>query len=411
MSYSQAPGRFRVITRNALVLVAAACLSASAGGQTRQSQEEEEETPQPARMSTERPLLQQPTLQQQPSLQRVDPDRLQQVRPERLQQVRPEVLQQRPQLQVRPAGPEIENLGLLERIGAYDRPLYAYQAAAMTVEMRNARMALADRLGARQGLSFRGAARARIEESRISMMHPEDPSAVFEMDERTGNILFNAGLMNMRGENSTPGLPNRGQLADLAMRHLQEAGLPANPQGMEIAHLGGLNMAVPDGNGGSRIFEKLRTVRFNRILDGLRVEGDSRVVAHLGQEGALHGLIYQWPNFQRTMQLEGQMLADPGALRERALGTLRGVSQGAQRARLSSVELVLYDDGRGRMEPAYHVVLERIMPYDEGVMIPFDFYLPVNNRPQALFPFMERAERQPGDGRDERRLPNAADDE
>ena len=407
MTFSRSHDLFGALARTALAALAASCLSVSAGAL---AQEEEEEPVQPvvrapARLQTERPVLRQPTLQEQP-------ERLQQVRPERLQQVQPELMQRRPELQLRPQQADIENLGLLERIGAYDRPLYAYQAAPLSPEARRERMMLADRLGAPSGLSFRGAEQARIEESRVSMRHPEDPSAVFELDERTGNILFNAGLMNMRGENSTPDLPGENQMAELAMRHLQETGLPANPQGMQIAHMGGLNMAVPDGRGGSRIFEKLRTVRFDRVLDGLRVEGDSRMIMHLGQEGALAGLIYQWPDFRRAAALEGQMLADPGALRERAMGTLAAVSQGAERSRLAAVELVLYDDGRGRMEPAYHVVLERMIPVGETMsMIPFDFYLPVSTRPQTLFPYMERAGQQPGDGRDERRLPNAADDE
>jgi hypothetical protein len=362
--------------------------------------------------TTQRETVQRQTVPRQPV---VPPE---QVQPEpTVREVRPQTIQPRTVDQIRRPGrltrtPRIENLELLEQIGSYDRPLNVYRVSQQPRGLEGRMQELIGRLGRASDMSFDGQRAERVGESRMSMRHPEDPSAVFEYDRRTGNFLFNAGLMKLRDEATTPNLPNQGALPRLAARHLAEIGVEPAEAEMQVVHLGGLNMAIPNGSGGSTVFEKLKTVRFHRILDGLPVEGDTRLVMHLGEGGALSGLVYQWPDFGRGQPLSTSLMVDPQTLRQQAMQRMTPVIGGAQRSWLTNVELVLYDDGRGTMEPAYHVVLNRMMALGEGepAMIPFDFYLPVSAQPRAVFPFMQQAERAPERGEDEGEVRNASDE-
>lgn len=353
-----------------------------------------------------------PDRQEPPVLQRPDiqPDRQQL---ERLQrpQIRPEVLPQiQPELQRQ--GAEIENLGMLERIGEYDAPLRRYRV--VRPDGLSGRMPeLAARLGEAAGVRFDMEETIRLDEGRIAMRNPDDPSSIFEYDERTGNFLFNAGLAGLREEESTPGLPAEGELAELASGTFERYKNFFEPDGeMRVAHLGGLNMSIPDGRGGSQIFEKLKTVRFQRILGDLPVEGDSRIVAHFGERGALQGLIYQWPEVGEGEELSRRELADPQSLRDRAREKLQQMARPAQRAELTTVDLVLYDDGRGIIEPAYHIVLDRMIDLGEGepARNPFDFYLPAVQEPQGVYPFMQTPPQAPESGEGEAELPNDTDE-
>jgi hypothetical protein len=367
---------------------------------------------QAAAQTTQRQTVQRQTVPRQPT---VPPE---EVQPEPvIREITPRTIQPRTVDQIR--RPErltrtsrIENLELLEQIGSFDRPLNVYRVAQQPRDLDGRMQELIGRLGGASDMSFDGQRAERIGETRMSMRHPEDPSAVFEYDRRTGNFLFNAGLMKMRDEASTPNLPSQGELPRLAARHLAEIGVEPDQGEMRVVHLGGLNMAIPSAGGGSTIFEKLRTVRFHRSIDGLPVEGDTRLVMHLGEGGSLSGLVYQWPEFGRGQPLSRSQMVDPQTLRQQAMRRMTPVTEGAQRSWLTAVDLVLYDDGNGTMEPAYHVVLNRMMPLGEGepAMIPFDFYLPVSAQPRAVFPFMQQAERAPERGEDEGEVRNGSDE-
>jgi hypothetical protein len=303
-------------------------------------------------------------------------------------------------LAARPAASqEVGGLELLERIGSHTGELRTHFAAVPTAAELDARAKLGALLARGSGIQFEGKP-LPLGETRTALTSPLDPSASFEVDRVTGNFLFNGGLLKYRKDESTPNLPQDAELAKLAIAQLRRHGLAIDPAQMKIAHVGGLNMAATDGGEKSQIFQKLKTVRFGRTLDGLPVEGDGRIVMHLGEAGAVAGLVFQWPRLEKALVLGDDMLQKPELLRMRALDEIKSMAAKSQRARLTRAELVLYDDGRGVLEPAYHFILERYMDQGERelVMIPYDFYLPATTKPLAFYPHMEVAPIAPVDG-------------
>ena len=203
-----------------------------------------------------------------------------------------------------------------------------------------------------------------------------------------------------RGEESTKALPENKAAVKYAYYMLRKYGLEVDPAQLRLAHVGGLNMAVPDGKGGSTIFEKLKTVRFNRVLDGLPVEGSARILVSLGQRAALSGMIYQWPKIGKSVPMDTSQIRKPDSIRFQALKTIEKMSKKAKSARLTRASLVVYDDGRGVAEPAYHFIVERYLDLSdtEPVMIPYDFYVPIAEKPQAYYPHNDVARLEPEQG-------------
>jgi hypothetical protein len=236
------------------------------------------------------------------------------------------------------------------------------------------------------------------DKGRIGLGSSQDKSASFEVDRATGNFLFNGGLDDYRKDASTPGLPGKKEAVYLAEQLLLDLGLHADPREMVVSHVGGWNMAVTYGKGDSTIYEKLRSVRYSRVLDGLPVEGDGRITVQFGENGKTASLIYQWPAIANKERLEAGALEDAARLKEKALKRIFSVTDKALKATLSKVDLVLYDDGRGVMEPAYHLVVERYFDYGDRdpVMIPYDFFVPTTVKPRAFYPYMDVGGAAPG---------------
>ena len=307
---------------------------------------------------------------------------------------------------------KVEGLEKLERMGEYKQTLATYHAAKPTREHLSLVSKTAAQLSDLNDIRLNQESAFSLGASRIGYSSEEDPSASFEVDRLTGNFLFNGGLKKYRKDESTPDLPTESDAVELSHMWLQEVGLAPKGEELQIAHIGGLNMSASDGKTGSEIFEKLKTVRFSRVLGGLPVEGDARIIMHLGESGKLAGMIYQWPTIGEVQKLGSRELMPAEKLQALARDKVEGMSKKAMSAELKNVDLVLYDDGLGVMEPAYHVVVERYFDYGdkEPVMIPFDFYVPTTIEPQAFYPYMEVAELAPEDGRDEGETKNDRDE-
>lgn len=306
----------------------------------------------------------------------------------------------------------VDGLELLDAVGEYKGELKVYFAARPTSEQLRHRAKLGDVMGELSGVKFSLDKPIRLGETRTAIKGMEDPSATYEVDQLTGNFLFNSGMQRYRLEGSTKDLPQSVDAVDLSGMLLEEYGLNVDPEQMELAHVGGLNMAISDGAGGSKIFEKLKTVRYSRVLDGLPVEGSARIVVHLGQGGDLAGMVYQWPKIAETTLIDSKQLREPEAIRGRALEQIKAVTQKVESARLTEAKLVLYDDGQGVVEPAYHFVVERNLDYGERepVMIPYDFYVPVSKTPLARYPFMEEVDVKPDAGQSIAKVNNNRDE-
>lgn len=280
----------------------------------------------------------------------------------------------------------IEGVELLESIGRYEHPLTVYKAAQPSSKAIAQRLVMANELPVKWS-----AEPEALGDNRLALQGLEDSSASFEIDPRTGNFMFELGLQKYGGEADTKGLPDAKQLPELAQKMLQSHGLTEALEELQVAHIGGLNLSVADGKTTPVIYEKLKTVRLQRVLDGVPVMGDSRVIMHFGEQAELQGMIYQIPEITSAEPLSSKLIQAPETLQKEALADLQAKAQIALRATLTKVDLVLYDDGAGIMEPAYHIEMERWLevPDDKPTLVPYDFYLPVSSEPVAFFPDME----------------------
>jgi hypothetical protein len=307
--------------------------------------------------------------------------------------------------------PDVEGLELLENLGRYEKPLKTYRIVKPS---ESPEKAAAELMGVFGGLTehLGDAEKVYLSKTRIGFRGSKDPSASFEFDGETGNFLFNGGLSAYRQEGSSKGLPDARTAEPSARGWLEKLQFLPPEQELKTLHVGGLNMGVPDGRGGTIIYEKLKTVRFSRILDGLDVEGSSRIVVHLGQEGSLAGMVYHWPAIGRGLELGTTELRSPETLRDAALKKIRQAIAKSERSRLTEAKLVLFDDGHGVIEPAYHLIVERWirLQEDQPTMIPLDFYVPVLSKPQAQYPDMEVAQLKPDDGLSEEPVVTDVDD-
>jgi hypothetical protein len=246
-----------------------------------------------------------------------------------------------------------------------------------------------------------------LEEGVVVLRNEKDPSASFEMDRRSGSFLYNGGLADYKKEASTPNLVAGEKAESMALQHLEKLGLLPAKEELKHAHTGGLGMAVLNEDGSTEKYDKLVTVRYDRVLSGLPVMGASRIVVRMGEDGKLAGLIYNWGELTEGKKVESDLLLADEEIKRALEGRLLEAASDAKRIVVEKADLVLYDDGKGRIEPAYHVEAKlfyeapdekeqkEIREYD----VPYDYYVPVLKRPLAFYPYMEKAELEPTDAR------------
>lgn len=218
------------------------------------------------------------------------------------------------------------------------------------------------------------------------LRNEEDPSALFEMDTRSGSFIYNGGLKEYKKDGSTPNLITGKEAEPIALQHLDELRLMPNRQELKLVNIGGLNMAVLKSDGSTEVYNKLVTVRYDRILSGLNVMGASRIIVHMGTDGKLAGLIFNWGEVVDGKKFEPAELLTDKEIKEILESRLREAAKDAEKIIVQKVDLVLYDDGRGQIEPAYYVQANL---FYEAYDIPYDYYIPILKKPLAFYPYME----------------------
>ena len=247
-------------------------------------------------------------------------------------------------------------------------------------------------------------------DSRFIFAAVEDPSAVFDVDSATGAFLFNAGLKKFSGEGTTQGLPSSKEAPDLALKYLDKLGyLPENREEMVLVRVGGLGMTAFKNEKSTENYKKLVTVFFRRVLNEMRVQGPgSRILVHLGEQADLVGMIRNWSEVNAQKVAADQVKNDELIRREIHRRLLKIAGQ-AKEIFVQKAELVLYDDGRGVIEPALYVVAAAHYQGRErtkgAVEIPVDFYVPILKNPAGYYPFHQDAEAKwPGSERNDNTL-------
>jgi hypothetical protein len=234
-------------------------------------------------------------------------------------------------------------------------------------------------------------------DGRFIFTSSKDSSAVFDIDSATGTFLFNAGMKGYSGEGSTRGLPSPREAPDLAREYLTKLRyLPDNKGEVVLTRVGGLGMAAAKDGRSSDKYEKLVTVFFHRVLQDVRVQGPgSRILVHLGEQGNLVGLIRNWPEVKAQKVSENQVKSDE-LIRDAIQRRLLKMAGEAKEITVQKAELVLFDDGRGIIEPAIYVVAgaryQGPKRANGVVEVPVDFYVPVLLNPKGYYPFHKDAE-------------------
>jgi hypothetical protein len=241
----------------------------------------------------------------------------------------------------------------------------------------------------------------------VMLKNKNDPSASFEMDKGSGNFLYNGGLAEYRKEVNTPDLVAEEKAATIALQHLEKLSLFPSKKELNLVRIGGLGMGVFKQDGTTEKYDKLITVRYDRKLGDIPVMGESRIIVHMGERGKLAGIIYYWGDIVDRKKIDSGELLDDSEIKKVLESRLIRASEGAKRMIVRKANLVLYDDGKGRIEPAFHIQArlfyekaagkgeEEIQKYD----IPYDYYVPVLKKPLAYYPYMEITEIRPVDGR------------
>jgi hypothetical protein len=233
-------------------------------------------------------------------------------------------------------------------------------------------------------------------EGRLIIISEEDTSAVFDVDTSTGAFLFNSGLKKYSGEGNTPGLPSERNAPELAREYLAKLNyLPDNPKELVLNKVSGLGMSLAKEGKASDKYHKLVSVLFRRVLDGVPVQGrGSRIVVHLGENASLAGLINNWPKVKARRIRDG--IKNDEMIREEIKSRLLKMAGEARNIVVRKANLVLYDDGRGLIEPAVYIVADA--SYDgpektrKPVNIPVDFYIPALKEFAGYYPFQQDAE-------------------
>lgn len=176
-----------------------------------------------------------------------------------------------------------------------------------------------------------------------------DKSAICEIDRLTGDIFYRK---YNRFEGSAPGLPSKSNAKGIAKKYLQALGL--YQKGMKNPVVNTLNTARYNGHT-TDTYEKMRVVGFTRELGGIPVLGASRAVVMLGAHGELEGLMVRW------MDVLSEKVKDKVAgskLKAHIKGNIKAQSD----VLVKKADLVIYDDGQGKLEPMLHVEGELLTP-------------------------------------------------
>lgn len=180
-----------------------------------------------------------------------------------------------------------------------------------------------------------------------------DTSIAFEFEPTTGDLSFQADPAGIDALADTPGLPTDQDAVRRALQHLQGLDLlPEDPRQLVVRHIGGERMAHFDGET-TQDFAKVTMVHFGRRIGGFDVGGPgSKIVVGLGENGRLVSLVRRWQELDLVQGSAARMLPaeEIGTLTQQ---DLMRTHDKAMKVDAGTPELGFYDDGKGRIEPAW----------------------------------------------------------
>jgi hypothetical protein len=222
------------------------------------------------------------------------------------------------------------------------------------------------------------------------------PTAYLDIDPAQESFIFNKGMKNYMGEGTSRGLPDRSYAPRVAEKHLYALELlPKNfEEQMHLVHVGGVAMAALKEDGSTANYKKWVTVIYGRTLNGLPVKGASRIAVKMGINGELVGLVRSWPVLKKKAISSKHMIPTHYRMEhlKRHLQSLYANSN-TEAVIITDVNIVMYDDGRGIIEPALFALGE--IRLEDGSEEPADWMIPLLKRPNARYSILERVPVQP----------------
>lgn len=216
-------------------------------------------------------------------------------------------------------------------------------------------------------------------------------TAYFDIDPSMQSFIFSKEMENYIGEGDSKGLPDRSDASKLAEIHLKALELlPRNFEAeMTLLHVGGIGMANIKEDGSVADYKKLVTVFYGRTLDGMPVKGASRIAVRMGIYGELVGLVRNWPEVNKKAVSSKDMIASQNRIDhlKRHLGSLYDDSK-VEAVTITEADIVMYDDGRGTIEPAMFVFGE--ITQKDGVVEHADWMVPLLKSPRGRYSILER---------------------
>jgi hypothetical protein len=195
------------------------------------------------------------------------------------------------------------------------------------------------------------------------------------IDQVSGDILFHKG-MDIYGPGDTPNLPSKSNAPALAKKHLKALGLLK--QGMVLHEVNEFKQSVYNGhNNEVTTTTKMVMVTFKRKLGNYTVFGASRIIVMLGADGQLDGVLVRWTDVEKV-NAKGIKKNVRGYL----IDKIKTKQKDSYSILVKKSQLVLFDDGKGVIEPALFVEGDVT---EGGNTFACDWMIPVLESPKAKY--------------------------
>ncbi|MET0356098.1 MAG: hypothetical protein ABW044_04925 [Cellvibrio sp.] len=208
----------------------------------------------------------------------------------------------------------------------------------------------------KQFLPYEYSDRLEIPESNIvRYVSARDPNTTFEHNIATGDVSFNRNFSRYLGS-FVPKLPATDSALKYANLFLEQNKLlPANPEELKVAHVGGLRSAsiLSTGRAGP-VIDKLVTITYSRQLNGVPVIGaGSKLVVNIGDSGEVIGVTRRWRELDKPTRLDSsEILSEKEALE---LSNRQILSEFGEKSRVEVLQTqVAYFDNNGEtIQPVF----------------------------------------------------------
>ncbi|RYY74003.1 MAG: hypothetical protein EOO52_14095 [Gammaproteobacteria bacterium] len=208
----------------------------------------------------------------------------------------------------------------------------------------------------KQFLPYEYSDRLAIPETNIvRYVSARDPNTTFEHNVATGDLSFNRNFSRYLGS-FVPKLPTTDSALKYANLFLEQNKLlPANPEELKVAHVGGLRSTsiLSTGRAGP-VVDKLVTITYSRELNGVPVIGTgSKLVVNIGDSGEVIGVTRRWRELDKPVRLSSsEILSEKEALE---LSNRQILSEFGEKSRVEvlQTQIAYFDNNGETLQPVF----------------------------------------------------------